>query len=240
MKSTIIAALALAGWIVGCSSNNEEPARQVQPSETRNALPSAIGQQSLNISTPTYIPDLQDGKLEFKNVTWLRELITPSGEQFGYFSDNLLEFDEEESFMVFGSERSRIQHSGDALKVADPITVMLATNDPLDYVKNIKTVVPPSGTIVWIEPSKDGSGIILSTDINRPTKEALQILGINKSQLPDFKLEFHIEPGRGVIFLLGDGTQYWGATEGPIKLGGISLRNAKGVQIVKGYPIQTR
>lgn len=232
--------MALVGWAVGCSSTTHELARQVQAPETRRASPSDVRLQSLTPSPPISIPDLQDGKLEFKDITWLRELVTSPGEQFGYFSNKKLKFDEEASFVRFGSQRSRIQHSGDALKLADPVTVTLATDDPLNYAKNVKMIVPPSGTVIWIEPSKDGSKVILSTDSDRLTLEALRTVGADRTQLPVFKLEFHIEPGRGVIFLLGDGTEYWGATEGPVKLGGTSFRNLKGVRIINGSPTQTR
>jgi hypothetical protein len=168
-----------------------------------------------------------------------KEIVTPQGETTGYFSNEKLKFAEESSFMQFGSQRLRIAHSGDALKLVDPITFTLPSyDDPLNYVRNSKAVVPPSASVVWIEPTKDGSKLVLSTDTNRITSEALAALGIVRAQLPAFTLEFHIEP-TGVIFLLGDGTRYWGATEGIVKIGGKAMRNVKGVRIVNGVPIES-
>jgi len=121
-------------------------------------VPSAAteGTTTPSASCPVTIPDLQEGKLAFKDLTLFRELVVPGGKESGYFSNKKLQFDEEASVFRFGSQQSRIEHSGDALQLSDPVTVTLAMDDPLKYAKSIGTAVPPSSTIVWIEPSKDG------------------------------------------------------------------------------------
>jgi hypothetical protein len=242
-----IVSITVGTCLAAFSSTPDSPPQRIQApqpqpsgSSTGYAPQQSLSPQSTPKSTiqspSTSIPDLQDGEVKFKDITWFRELVTSPGERFGYFSNKKLKFDEEGSFFRFGSQRSRIAHSGDALKLADPVTITLATyDDPLNYAKNAKTVLPPSGSVVWIEPSKDGSKLILTTDGNRLTSEQLRAVGIDRTELPALKLEFHVEPP-GVIFLLGDGAQYWGATEGPIKLGGKVLRNLKGVRIVNGVP----
>jgi len=242
----LVARQVRGGWVaVTVEHEGKKVTGWIWASHGRIALTGTSPIQPASPSEP--LPRFSSLKVHLRRVDWFR-VFAKEGQWSG-FSLSETKFDPVESKIVCGSQRSRITHSGHVLAAVDPLTFRMIALDPLTYSEGVGTIIrpketqdlvpgvskfPKASTIVWVEPGKDPNEIIVTTDPARITDENLKAVGLTRATVPELKLEFSIVPDDKIIWMLGEGAQYWGATSGPVKLGNKRYRNLRGARVENG------
>jgi len=164
---------------------------------------------------------------------WTRLGLTPPGPGgWSHMSFKEFPLDKEGSYVQCGSQRCRIDHSGDSFVLLDPITFKMSESDPLAYGKQTEGL--PSTSVIWVEPGDQPGTVIVTTDPESVESDSLTALGLRRETMPKLRLEFHVVMqvgGAEFRYLLGKGAKYWGATKGPVSLDGKTYRNLKGAEV---------
>ena len=138
-------------------------------------------------------------------------------------------FDEKRSLFRSGSQRSSVAHRGDALVLADPVTISLM-GDPASP-ESTDPSAPDSSSTLWVEPGERPGQVVVTTNPSSIPDTGLKALGLARNEIPPLSLELWT-PGRNeMVLLLSNGTRYWGATKGPVTIGGREYRNMRDVKI---------
>ena len=181
--------------------------------------------------------------LRLKDLRGRFGLVEVPGSQWKQLSLVGAQFDEEGSYFQCGKQRANIGQSGHSFIVRDPVTFQMTATDPLTYAQEWSGVVPKSESVLWVEPGEAPDSIVVTTDDSRIPGAGLQALAVSTAESLTLKLQFHVVVRQGagfhLPFLFGEGTQYWGATKGPVSLGGRQFSRLKGAKVVDGQLRQT-
>jgi hypothetical protein len=192
------------------------------------------------------LPEFSEGSIRIKILPGASEedvmpLVSAPGSQAQVPSFRNIRLDPNESFVQCGSQRWAVEHSGDSFAVGGPMTFRMVGIDPLSYAQSQGATAPLSGSVIWVEPGDDPQTVVVTTDPAFVESSARAALVLGGQALPPLKLEFYLSPvekGFAHQFLFGEGTQYWGATKGPVRLNGQVYTNLKGVRVVHGQLIR--
>lgn len=181
---------------------------------------------------PGTASDLTLAEIYYVDAPARQYLSTGDGATWLKYSD--FTFNLQKSTFTCGNQKSRLAHSGDNLALADPVTLEVA-----DYMSTLKKAQllgpgangPKSGSVVWVEPGQAPGSIIMTTDASLVSSNAWASVLPPGGARPQFKLEFSSVLRLGglmPVFLVGEGTRYWGATKGPVNILGRTYSNLNG------------
>ena len=169
---------------------------------------------------------------------------TPGDDQWKQISLAGAAFDQDASYFQCGGQKARLKQSGHSFEVVEPTTFRMTGSDPLAYARRWWGTVPKSESALWVEPGDKPGSIVITTDVAGIPAATLEILGISSQVRPNLKLQFHVIPRAGggfeLPFLFGEGTEYWGATKGPVDLGGKQFSKLRGAKVTNGDLRQER
>lgn len=232
----VVGTLVLTLVLQGCAATQKHTskAKGGVPSDASSTRAVKTGGKPDNKT----IPKFTVCRLNLKDVQGKMGLVDVPGSRWKQMSLRGIEFDEEKSYFECGKQKSKLLHFGDSLMVAEPVTFKMVGSDPLTYASNWAKVQPKSQSVLWVEPGEDPNVIIVSTDLMRIPPSDFEALGIPLRAKPNLRLQFHFVANAGGVFefffLFGEGTEYWGATKGYVKMGGKKFTNLKGARIVNG------
>jgi hypothetical protein len=181
---------------------------------------------------PGIAPDLTQAQIYYVDAPARQYLSTGDGPTWLKYSD--FTFNVEKSTFTCANQKSRLTHSGEKLALADPVTLEVA--EYMNTLKNAQLLGtgangPKSGSVVWVEPGQTPGSIIMTTDASLISSNSWTSVMLATGNRPQFKLEFSsvLRLGGAIpVFLLGEGTTYWGATKGPVSILGRTYSNLKG------------
>lgn len=243
----------LACLATGCTSGSQRAPGVTQAKEVDQRTSAEVSPQTM----PEFTKIVISVKTLAADTEWVH---LPTVGDTGEVSFKDYPLDAQNSFFQCGHQRRGVVHSGDSFAVSGPITFRMVGTDPLSYaspsapanivaptelLKRIRPYNPYEGapvlqsrSVIWVEPADDPQTVIVTTDplfIDSFTQSAL---GGVRQVMPELKLEFRLELGEGGKFhshlLFGEGTEYWGATVGPVRLNGKTYRNLRGARVVNG------
>ncbi|MDO8586335.1 MAG: hypothetical protein Q7T82_04785 [Armatimonadota bacterium] len=188
---------------------------------------------------PDVAPDLRKAEIRWADFPTSLDGRTDLSAD-GWLLYTNIKFNEEKSRFACGKQKSRLGHSAEKVMLRDPVTVeisgyMDAMGKPerpsMTFGGPARATGPKSASVVWVEPGKNPGTIIMTTDASLIQPAAWESVLSQEGKRPDLKLEFadRIRLGGGeTVFFLGEGTTYWGATKGTVKILGHDYSNLKG------------